>query len=292
LTLTLPVARTLDGKYRLDRLIGRGGMGAVYEARDLRLGRLVAVKVMLGGAFGHESALRRFRREAQAVARLSHPNIVALYDFGELEGGGAYLVMELLHGATLRSEMKRARIFAPGEAADWFEQMLDGLAAAHEQGVVHRDFKPENILGVRRTGGSLAVKILDFGLAKIQPLPAASATSHGLTESGVMLGTLAYMAPEQLLGQEVDARADVYAAGVILVEMLTRARPFADGADIRQDYRLPPGVPNHAALDAVLQRCLAMAPHARFPSAAELRSALVPALRGFDTASGRMADNS
>ena len=113
LTLTLPVARTLDGKYRLDRLIGRGGMGAVYEARDLRLGRHVAVKVMLGGTFGHESALRRFRREAQAVARLNHPNIVALYDFGELEGGGAYLVMELLHGATLRAEMKRTGIFAP-----------------------------------------------------------------------------------------------------------------------------------------------------------------------------------
>jgi eukaryotic-like serine/threonine-protein kinase len=290
LTLTLPVARTLDGKYRLDRLMGRGGMGAVYEARDLRLGREVAVKVMLGGTFGHESALRRFRREAQAVARLNHPNIVALYDFGELEGGGAYLVMELLHGATLRSAMKRAGGLSAGETADWFEQMLDGLAAAHEQGVVHRDFKPENVLGVRVSGGSLAVKILDFGLAKVRPLPAATQASHRLTESGVVLGTLAYMAPEQLLGQEVDARADVYSAGVMLVEMLTRARPFADGADIRPDYRLPPGIPNHAALDAVLRHCLAMAPHERFLSATELRSALIPVLRRSGTNSGRTAD--
>ena len=279
LTLTLPVDRTLDGKYRLDRLIGRGGMGAVYEARDLRLGRQVAVKVMLGGAFGHESALRRFRREAQAVARLNHPNVVALYDFGELDGGGAYLVMERLHGATLRAEMKRAGAFAPGDAADWFEQMLDGLAAAHEQGVVHRDFKPENILGVRRAGAPLSVKILDFGLAKIRPLPAAAPTSKSLSESGVVMGTLAYMAPEQLRGREVNARADVYSAGVILVEMLTRARPFADGADIRADYSLPPGVPNDTTLAAVLRRCLAVAPDERFPSAAELRIALIPALR-------------
>ncbi len=170
LTLTLPVTRTIGDKYRLEQLIGRGGMGAVYEARDLGLGRQVAIKIMLGGGFGHETALRRFRREAQAVARLNHPNIVSLYDFGELEGGGAYLVMERLHGATLRAEMKRVGVFSPAETADWFEQILAGLAAAHEQGVVHRDLKPENILGGRRASGSLVVKILDFGLAKNLPL--------------------------------------------------------------------------------------------------------------------------
>lgn len=279
LTLTLPVARIIDDKYRLDRLIGRGGMGAVYAARDLRLEREVAVKVMLGGAFGHEAALRRFRREAQAVARLNHPNIVALYDFGELEGGGAYLVMERVHGVNLRAEMKRVGAFPPAEAAEWFEQMLDGLAAAHELGMVHRDFKPENILGARRPSGALAVKILDFGLAKIRPLTAASQAPQSLTQFGVVLGTLAYMAPEQLLGREVDARADVYAAGVVLVEMLTRERPFAEGAVLHADYRLPSGVPNHVALDAVVCRCLATEPRDRFPNAAELRAALVPTLR-------------
>jgi len=136
LTLTLPVPRIIDGKYRLDRLIGRGGMGAVYEARDLRLGRDVAVKVMIGGQFGREAALRRFRREARAVARLNHPNIVALHDFGELEGGGAYLVMERIHGASLRAELRRAGSFKPADAAEWFDQVLDGLNAAHEHGVV------------------------------------------------------------------------------------------------------------------------------------------------------------
>lgn len=271
LTLTLPVARIINDRYRLDQLIGRGGMGAVYEARDLRLGRQVAVKVMLGGGFGHDIALRRFHREAQAVARLNHPNIVSLYDVGELEGGGAYLVMERLHGVTLRAELKRAGVFTPAVTADWFEQMLDGLAAAHEHGVVHRDFKPENVLGIRRSSGALVVKILDFGLAKSLPLTATAPPSQTLTESGVVLGTLAYMAPEQLHGKEVDQRADLYSAGVILVEMLTGSREFdADAAPLAG--RFP-------ALDAVLQCCLARRPEDRFASALELRAALIPALR-------------
>ena len=279
LTLTLPVARTIDDKYRLEQLIGRGGMGAVYEARDLGLGRQVAIKIMLGGGFGHETALRRFRREAQAVARLNHPNIVSLYDFGELEGGGAYLVMERLHGATLRAEMKRVGVFAPAETADWFEQILAGLSAAHEHGVVHRDLKPENILGGRRASGSLVVKILDFGLAKSLPFAAGTPVSQSLTESGVVLGTLAYMAPEQLSGKDVDQRADLYAAGVVLVEMLTGHRPFENSATLRADYHLPSDFPNQPALDAILPRCLATAPGERFSSAPELRGVLIPALR-------------
>jgi serine/threonine-protein kinase len=187
--------------------------------------------------------------------------------------------MEHIRGETLRAEMKRTGAFPLAETAEWFDQMLDGVAAAHAQGVVHRDFKPENILGVRRASGALAVKILDFGLAKIRPHPATTPVSQSLTESGVVLGTLAYMAPEQLLGREVDASADVYSAGVILVEMLTGGRPFADEADRRHEYHLPGGTPNYTALDAVLQRCLALAPDERYHSAAELRSALLPALR-------------
>jgi hypothetical protein len=279
LTLTLPVARTIDDKYRLEQLIGRGGMGAVYEARDLGLRRQVAIKIMLGGSFGHDTALRRFRREAQAVARLNHPNIVSLYAFGELEGGGAYLVMERLHGATLRAEMKRVGVFSPAETADWLEQILDGLAAVHEHGVVHRDLKPENILALGRASGALVVKILDFGLAKSLPLAAGASASQSLTQSGVVLGTRAYMAPEQLLGKEVDQRADLYAAGVILFEMLTGSRPFEDGVSLHPDCRLPPGLPSGSSLDAILQRCLAKEPGERFASAAELRRALIPELR-------------
>ena len=280
LTLTLPVPRTIDGKYRLEQLIGRGGMGAVYEAHDLGLGRQVAIKIMLGGGFGHETALRRFRREAQAVARLNHPNIISLYDFGELEGGGAYLVMERLRGVTLRTEMKRVGVFAPEETAGWFEQILDGLAAAHERGIIHRDLKPENILASRQPSGPLVVKILDFGLAKSLPLAAGAPASQSLTESGVVLGTLAYMAPEQFAGTGVDQRADLYAAGVVLVEMLTGHRPFEDSPNLRTEYHLPLDFPNQPALDAVVQRCLATAPELRNSSAAELHSALIPALRG------------
>ncbi len=277
LTLSLPVSRTIDGKYRLDRLIGRGGMGSVYAAHDLRLAREVAIKIMVGGQFGRDTALRRFRREARVVAGLSHPNIVALHDFGELEGGGAYLVMERIHGPSLRAEMRRVGVFSCAEVAEWFDQMLDGLAAAHERGIVHRDLKPENILAPRRATGALAVKILDFGLAKMQPL--GEPTSSSLTESGVVLGTLAYMAPEQLAGEDVDQRADIFAAGVILAEMLTGRRPFAEGASERGDYRLPPGVPNHEGLNGVLRRSLARSPRDRFTQATDQRAAILRALR-------------
>jgi eukaryotic-like serine/threonine-protein kinase len=277
LTLSLPVSRTLDGKYRLDRLIGRGGMGAVYAAHDLRLVREVAVKVMVGGPLGRDTALRRFRREARVVAGLSHPNIVALHDFGELDGGGAYLVMERIHGPSLRAEMRRVGVFTVAEVAEWFDQLLEGLAAAHERGIVHRDLKPENILAARRTTGALAVKILDFGLAKMKPLGEPATSS--LTESGVVLGTLAYMAPEQLAGEDVDRRADIFAAGVILAEMLTGRRPISDGASLRGEYRLPPGIPNHEALDRVLARSLARSPNDRFLLATDQRAALLSALR-------------
>ena len=179
--------------------------------------------------------------------------------------------------------MKRVGVFALAETVDWFEQVLDGLAAAHERGVVHRDLKPENIWGGRLVSGSLVVKILDFGLAKSRPLATGTPASQSLTESGVVLGTLAYMAPEQISGKEVDQRADLYAAGVVLVEMLTGRRPFEDAADLRADYHLPLSVPNQQALDAVLQRCLSKAPGDRYPSASELRAVLIPALRACDT---------
>jgi serine/threonine-protein kinase len=144
---------------------------------------------------------------------------------------------------------------------------------------VHRDLKPENVVGIKTAEGPFVVKILDFGLAKMRPNLAAARTPDTLTQSGVVLGTLAYMAPEQLRGGEVDARADVYAAGVILAEMLTGVRPCGDEAEVREDFRLPGEVDNHDALVAVLRRCLARTPEERFASAAELRAALIPNLR-------------
>jgi len=285
LRLSLPVARTIDGKYRLDRLVGKGGMGAVYEARDLRLDRSVAVKIMLSRAFGEQVALRRFRREARAAAQLDHPNVVRVFDFGPLEGEGAYLVMEMLRGRTLRAEFERVTPMPPETAAEWFGPILDGAAAAHAHGIIHRDLKPENIIGRRHDSGPLIVKLLDLGLVKFragEPL----ATEGPMTAHGLVMGTPAYMSPEQLLGRDVDQRTDIFAVAVMLIEALTGRRPFhgdnyADLLFAVQDgsYRLPGSSPQARALGELLQRCLAVEPGDRVSSAAALRDALIPLLR-------------
>jgi hypothetical protein len=284
LEITLPVERTLDGKYRLDRRIGSGGMGAVYEASDLRLSRRVAVKVVVGGAVGKGVNLKRFEREARASARLSHPNIVTVFDYGAAGDEGAYLVMELLSGVTLREEMTRTGRIAPALAAEWFDAVLDGMKVAHAAGVVHRDLKPENILIAETADGRRVVKILDFGLAKVhfQGAPAA----ENLTVPGVMMGTFGYMPPEQLLGQEVDARSDVFSLGVIVAEALAGKPPFDKRgwgsllmAIYRGGFRLESDLPEVARVSEILARALASEPAERYASVGELQRDLVPALR-------------
>jgi len=283
LGLSVPVPRTVAGRYRLDALMGRGGMGAVYEALDLRLDRIVALKLLLGKAFAEEHGLRRFRRTARAMARLSHPNIVSVYDYGSLEVHGAYLVMERIRGATLREELEWRGALSGPAAAEWFEPLLDGVAAAHEEGIIHRDLKPENVVRQRPEHGPPVVKILDFGIARVRPIETAS---DRLTETGTVLGTLGYMSPEQIMGHEVDPRSDLFSVGVMLVEALTGRWPF-HGATygellasiVLEPYHLPGASPHVRALDDVIQRCLAKEPGARFASAAALRDALVPALR-------------
>lgn len=288
LTLSLPVQRTIDGKYRLDRLIGRGGMGAVYEAADLRLDRGVAVKIMIGRAFGDHASIGRFEREARAVARLNHPNIITLYDYGAIGADGAYMVMELLQGMTLRAKMRRLGVLPPAMAADWFEQMLDGIQSAHEQHVVHRDLKPENILIFRSSRGGDTVKILDFGLAKVRPSEAVDTIS--VTAAGDVVGTAGYMPPEELVGDEVDARGDLFSIGVMAMEALTGRRPFqgrTPGEMLLAIYGESPHLVGDSfevrRLDAVIQRCIARNPNDRFESAAALRAELVPAIRGCPT---------
>jgi eukaryotic-like serine/threonine-protein kinase len=281
---SLPVPRTIDGKYRLDRLIARGGMGAVYQAHDLRLDRPVAVKIMMGRAFGQPSAIRRFHREARASARLNHPNIVTLYDFGMLEGEAAYLVMERLPGTTLRVELDRSGHLTPAGAAEWFEPLLEGVAAAHERGIVHRDLKPENVMGHRHVAGRLQVKVLDFGLAKMTALEANASAS--VTAGGFVLGTIGYMPPEQLLGRDTDHRADVFALGVMLIEALTGRRPFDPHSPGAMLYGLPGDVPVLAgsspewvAVRDLVRACVSRDPAARPGDLATLRRALIPALR-------------
>jgi GAF domain-containing protein len=226
------VPRVLDQKYRLEQLLGRGGMGAVYRARDMRLDRLVAVKVVRVELLGDQDARRRFKREAQIVARLQHPAIVAVFDYGTLPDGGAYLVMELVRGDDLRRVLVREGRLEPERASRILSSVCGAIEAAHRQGVLHRDLKPENIL---LPGDSVEAKVLDFGVAKIvdqerreATMPDAAGTV--LTIEGSVVGTPAYMAPEQLRGQTPDARTDVFSLGVIAYEMLTGSLPFGRGS--------------------------------------------------------------
>jgi hypothetical protein len=284
LSLTLPVDRTIDGVYRVERRIGTGAMGAVYRATDLRLGRTVAVKVMVGSLFGDRGALKRFEREARAAARLSHPNIVAIHDFGAIGTSGAYLVMEMIEGSTLRAELRARTLLEPGVTASRFDQLMEGLSSAHANGVVHRDLKPENLIVARLTGGAELLKILDFGLAKLLPEP-GSDDSASLTLEGAVVGTMGYMSPEQLLGEDVDHRTDTFAVGVLAIECLTGRRPFA-GLSFQEllhrtlagHARIPGDDPGVTRLNAVLARCLARDRDAR-PGIAEVRAELVDAIR-------------
>ncbi len=283
LTLTLPVERVLDAKYRLDRRIGAGGMGAVYQAWDLRLNRPIAVKIMVGGLFGNQVALLRFEREARTAARLNHPNIVAVYDFAAI-GGGAYLVMELIEGRSLRAELDATGPLPPRRAAGWFDQLLAGLSAAHQAGVVHRDLKPANILIARPADGQEQIKIADFGLARLKA--AEPGDNVTLTATGAVLGTLGYMSSEQLLGRDADERSDLFSVAVLTIESLTGRRPFTGRspqellAALNQPVPLLPGDGREVRrLNAILAACLAGDPAARPASAAELRPELTAALQ-------------
>jgi tRNA A-37 threonylcarbamoyl transferase component Bud32 len=292
-TLTLPIERTLDGKYRLERALGRGGFGAVFEASDLRLHRRVAAKVMMGSLFGDQAALRRFEREARAAAKIDHRSITRVHDYGAIGSGGAFLIMELVEGRTWRAELQRSGVVPPSRSSEWFRQLLDGLQFAHQMGIVHRDLKPENVMIVETPGGD-ELKIMDFGLAKV--LDPGTGVTESVTVAGTAMGTLGYMAPEVLTGGRVDQRADLFAIGVMVVETLTGARPFGGHtpealltALLRSEYHLPGTSAEVRALDAVVQRCVAKDARDRYGSAAELAKDLVPTLArcgGFDAHRG------
>jgi hypothetical protein len=208
---------TIGGRYMLKRLIGKGGMGMVFEATDLRLSRSVAVKIIHPEHFNDADARLRFEQEAAALARLNHPGILGIFDSGEVEEGSGFLVMELLQGLTLREALDRHG--APGEAqaADILLQACSALAAAHAAGLIHRDIKPENLL-INTSGGTLTTKLIDFGLAKPMTMDV-----H-LTQTGIVVGTPLYMSPEQLLGRPLDARSDIYSLAAVAFELLTGRR--------------------------------------------------------------------
>lgn len=293
LSLSMPVERTIEGKYRLERLIGKGGMGAVYQATDLRLDRKVAIKIMLGSMFGDPLALRRFEREARTSARLNHANIIAIYDYGAIGSEGAYLVMELIPGTTLRSELTLKGMIDPLTAAEYFDQILEGVKAAHVAAVIHRDLKPENIL-ISKVHDKSHIKILDFGLAKVTQV---DVTNSSLTARGTIVGTFGYMSPEQLTGEEADERSDIFSVGVMVVEALTGRRPFSGRthaelltAVLHESYHLEGASKELKCLDEVLQRCLAKDPAERFLTVAETQDELIPAIRNCPIISARDAE--
>jgi eukaryotic-like serine/threonine-protein kinase len=274
-------AGTHLGSYEILSPLGAGGMGEVYRARDGRLDREVAVKVLPEALAVHLSARQRFEREAKAVASLSHPNILAIHDFG-YAGGVAYAVMELLVGQTLRDRLESLRL-SPRKVVAIALPIARALAAAHDRGVVHRDLKPENVF--LTTDGQ--VKVLDFGLAKLTVPPGEPGTEAETlsrhTTPGMVMGTVGYMSPEQVRGQEVDHRSDVFSFGAVLYEMLAGHRPFtrdsaADtmSAILKEDPGALSGRVRELSpvLDRVVRRCLEKEPAERFQSAHDLAFAL------------------
>jgi eukaryotic-like serine/threonine-protein kinase len=292
--LSALIPGTRLGPYEILSAIGAGGMGEVYRARDARLGRDVAVKIVPPAVAANPDALARFERETRAVAALSHPNILTIHDVGTSDGT-TYAVMELLEGQTLRARLDGGAL-PPRKAVDIAVQMSRGLAAAHDRQIVHRDLKPENVF-VTADG---SVKILDFGLARQTGRPtvpaADSATMAPSTEPGVVLGTVGYMAPEQVRGEPSDHRADIFALGCVLYELLTGRRPFQRDtaaetmtAILKEDPQDPDrsDVVVAPAVVRTMRRCLEKRPEERFQSARDLAFALESAMETSSASGGR-----
>lgn len=269
------VGLILDGKYKLIESLGQGGMGSVFRAERLHIGDEVAVKLLHRDLVRERQALERFRREARTAASIRHPNIVSIHDFndGVSEATEAYIVMELVQGVSLGNLLRREGRMSPQRAVRLMHDICAGVGVAHRQGLLHRDLKPDNVIVMppRHEGDEETAKVVDFGLAKVRDVAGATA----LTQTGVVLGTLYYMSPEQCSGEELDPRADVYSLGAMLYEMLTGKPPFRANnlaALIAKHLQEPPApFPNSLgispALEAVCMRALAKNRNQRQPDA-------------------------
>jgi serine/threonine protein kinase/tetratricopeptide (TPR) repeat protein len=274
------------GPYEVVSPLGRGGMGEVYQGRDPRIGRDVAIKVLPESFTNDRERLARFEREARSAGVLNHPNVVVVYDVGERDGS-PYIVSELLEGQTLRERLSEGPV-PVGTAVDYAGQIARGLSAAHDKGIVHRDLKPENIFITRDD----RVKILDFGLAKLTQRERAgtdvteASTLTAGTDAGVALGTVGYMSPEQVRGLPADSRSDIFSFGAVLYEMLSGRRAFRSGSHVETMNAIlkedPPPLDQgrgalSSALERVVRRCLEKEPAKRFQSASDVPFALVEA---------------
>ena len=273
---------TLDGAYRINRLIAEGGMSAVYEAVQLRLNQRVAVKVLARDLASNQEALARFRREAEIASRLRHPHLVTVNDFGTAPDGQPYLVMEYLEGVDLDHRIRRLGKLPLDAVVNITKQIASALVAAHDQGIVHRDLKPANVFLVELPGEPDFAKILDFGISKVR------AATTQLTKASAIIGTPNYMSPEQATGMldEIDPRTDQWALGCIVWEMLSGRPPFASDDMSAVFYQIihldpqplrarAPDLP--AAVEAVLRRALSKRMADRFPSVRDLANALASA---------------
>jgi serine/threonine-protein kinase len=296
------IGQVVDGKYKVRAVLGEGGMGAVFEAEHTAIGRIVAMKVLHPAQAGKKVAVKRFHQEARAAGGIGHPNICEVFDFGTLPDGSPYLVMERLKGETLASRIATDGGLPFLEVVETVIQVLSGLAAAHERGILHRDIKPENVFLAERVGYSAIVKLLDFGVSKVVPGQAAGEWEDDtdLTKTGMVMGTPYYMSPEQARGdRNLDGRVDLYACGVMLYESLTGQRPFVAKnynsllVQILQGGAAPPRSIRASilvALEAVVFKAMARNRDDRYKTAAEFARALVPIRKELTKASsGRVA---
>jgi serine/threonine protein kinase len=272
----VPLGSVLDGRYRVDAVLGKGGMGRVYKGEHTGIGRAVAIKVLHADLGRNKEAAARFQREAIASGRLDHPNIVGVSDFGVMEDGCLYLVMEALEGEGLGARLEREKRIAWTEAVGIIRQVLAGLRHAHDKGVVHRDIKPDNIFLAHKDGEPI-VKILDFGIAKLY---AGSGDDPAMTRAGLTVGTPAYLSPEQAVGGEIKPASDLYSLSVVFYEMLTGRPPFEDkdplqimtahvSRDVPPFSEVAPDLQIPSALETVIRHGLEKMQADRFATANE-----------------------
>ena len=292
------VGQVIADRYSIIKKLGEGGMGAVYLGEHGKMARKSAIKVMNPSMANDPDAISRFNREASNASRISHPNVCQIYDFGETPDGIIYLAMEFIEGAALTDVIEREGALAPARAARILKQSADALAAAHELGIVHRDIKPDNIMIVTGRDGSDIVKVVDFGIAKAV---AGDESGQKVTKTGLVVGTPEYMSPEQLSGDKLDGRSDIYSLALVFYRMLTGVLPFqADSAQETMIKRLTddpmplagarPDIAFPARMQAVLDRGLARMPSERYANAADFGRDAEESVAGLPVPGTRVAE--